>query len=153
MGLHICRCLRLSNFPRTSPSPPNSRSAPIHLRDATIPLSPISKLHRRAATQARGQLLCTAAAISTLADLKPDTVGHVRVTVALVNAFTPAGDVRPSGARGSTLVFVDLSGPLRVLLHWRQYAQFVDNFKREGHLVGQVCLSLLCFCRWMSSAD
>ena len=108
MGLHICRCLRLAPFPRVSPSPPHSRSAPIHLRAATMPLSPISKLHRRAATQARGQLLSTAAAISTLADLKPNTVGHVRVTVALVNAFIPAGDVRPSGTRGSTLVFVDL---------------------------------------------
>jgi len=118
-----------------------------------MPLSPNSKLHRRAETQSRDQLLSTAAAKSTLADLKPDMVGHVRVTVALVNAFIPAGDVRASGTRGSTLVFVDLSGPPRVLLHWRQYAQFVENFKREVYLVGQVCMSLLCFCRWMSSVD
>jgi len=113
-----------------------------------MPFSAISKLHRRVATQALGQKLPTTALLSNLADVKPDTAGFFRATVALVNAFILAGDIWPTGTRGSTLVFVYLSGPLRLLLHGRQYAQFVDNFKREGHLVGQVCLSHLVFCRW-----
>jgi len=111
-----------------------------------MPVSPITKLQHRAEVQERGRALAAAVSITALADVKPDTVGHVRVTAALCNSFIPAGAARPSGSRVTTSIFMDLSGPLRLLLTGRQYVQFVDNFKRLGFLVGEV---RLCGLGWL----
>jgi len=125
-----------------NPSPP-LLVAPLK---SEMPVSPITKLQHRAEVQARGRALAAAVSITALADVKPDTVGHVRVTAALCNSFIPAGAARPSGSRVTTLIFMDLSGPLRLLLTGRQYVQFVDNFKRLGFLVGEV---RLCGLGWL----
>ena len=114
-----------------------------------MPVSPITKMERRAEVQARGRALAAAVSIMALADVKPDTVDHVRITAALCNAFIPSGTERPSESCGTTLVFIDLSGPLRLLLNGRQYVQFVDNFMNFGFLVGEV---RLCGLGWLGAS-